>query len=261
MSETNNKQKKIKFEALMYIICGCILSMGAIHMDTINWILPQVATDLASGHSTLMVTSGFFYGMMIGHVVVGPLSDMIGKKKTMILGFVVCILGAIVGGTSGSLGGLIVARLIQGIGGAASSNAARAIGGDAGKGKKSAITLTFMQIWSGALPIILPLSGKWVGNAMGWQAIFWLQAIICGILCVLVLLFVAETSQIAGKGCIKRLTSEVKACLLTPEYVFFVRRFQNKTNTFPFQNDESIFLQLQINGSNRLSSETKTGGR
>ena len=78
MSETNNKQKKIKFEALMYIICGCILSMGAIHMDTINWILPQVATDLASGHSTLMVTSGFFYGMMIGHVVVGPLSDMIG---------------------------------------------------------------------------------------------------------------------------------------------------------------------------------------
>ena len=33
MSETNNKQKKIKFEALMYIICGCILSMGAIHMD------------------------------------------------------------------------------------------------------------------------------------------------------------------------------------------------------------------------------------
>ena len=139
MSETNNKQKKIKFEALMYIICGCILSMGAIHMDTINWILPQVATDLASGHSTLMVTSGFFYGMMIGHVVVGPLSDMIGKKKTMILGFVVCILGAIVGGTSGSLGGLIVARLIQGIGGAASSNAARAIGGDAGKGKKSYI--------------------------------------------------------------------------------------------------------------------------
>ena len=110
MSETNNKQKKIKFEALMYIICGCILSMGAIHMDTINWILPQVATDLASGHSTLMVTSGFFYGVMIGHVVVGPLSDMIGKKKTMILGFVVCILGAIVGGTSGSLGGLIVDR-------------------------------------------------------------------------------------------------------------------------------------------------------
>ena len=83
VSETNNIQKKIKFEALMYIICGCILSMGAIHMDTINWILPQVATDLASGHSTLMVTSGFFYGMMIGHVVVGPLSDMIGKKKVV----------------------------------------------------------------------------------------------------------------------------------------------------------------------------------
>lgn len=222
MSNSEATQTKIKFEAVMYIICGCILSMGAIHMDTINWILPTIANDLASGNSTLMVTSGFFYGMMIGHVIVGPLSDMIGKKKTMILGFIICIVGAIIGGTSGSLGGLIAARLIQGIGGAASSNAARAIGGDAGKGKKSAIALTFMQIWSGALPILLPLSGKWVGNSMGWNAIFWLQAIICGILCLLVFLFVTETSEIAGKGCFKRIGAEVKQCLLTPEYVFFV---------------------------------------
>lgn len=222
MSNPEATQKKIKFEAVMYIICGCILSMGAIHMDTINWILPTIANDLASGNSTLMVTSGFFYGMMIGHVIVGPLSDMIGKKKTMIFGFLICIVGAMIGGTSGSLGGLIAARLIQGIGGAASSNAARAIGGDAGKGKKSAIALTFMQIWSGALPILLPLSGKWVGNSMGWNAIFWLQAIICGILCLLVFLFVTETSEIAGKGCFKRIGAEVKQCLLTPEYVFFV---------------------------------------
>lgn len=222
MSNSEATQTKIKFEAVMYIICGCILSMGAIHMDTINWILPTIANDLASGNSTLMVTSGFFYGMMIGHVIVGPLSDMIGKKKTMIVGFIICIVGAIIGGTSSSLGGLIAARLIQGIGGAASSNAARAIGGDAGKGKKSAIALTFMQIWSGALPILLPLSGKWVGNSMGWNAIFWLQAIICGILCLLVFLFVTETSEIAGKGCFKRIGAEVKQCLLTPEYVFFV---------------------------------------
>ena len=224
MSDTNvnSGQKKLRFETVMYIVCGCILSMGAIHMDTINWILPQVANDLASGHNTLMVTSGFFYGMMIGHVVVGPLSDMIGKKKTMLLGFIVCIIGAVIGSTSTSLGGLIAARLIQGIGGAAASNAARSIGGDAGKGKKSAMALTFMQIWSGALPIILPLSGKWVGNAMGWSAIFWLQAAICAILCILVLIFVSETSELAGKGCIKRLASEVKVCLLTPEYVFFV---------------------------------------
>lgn len=222
MAVDSSPQKKLKFESIMYIICGCILSMGAIHMDTINWILPTIADTLGSGNNTLMVTSGFFYGMMIGHVVVGPLSDMIGKKKTMVLGFVICVVGAVIGGTSGSLGGLIAARLIQGIGGAAASNAARSIGGDAGKGKKSAIALTFMQIWSGALPIILPLSGKWVGNAMGWQAIFWLQAIICAVLCILVLAFVTETSEIAGKGCVRRIASEAKACLATPEYVLFV---------------------------------------
>ncbi len=206
--------------------------MGAIHMDTINWILPTIATDLSAGNSTLMVTSGFFYGMMIGHVIVGPMGDMIGKKKTMIFGFIVCIIGAVIGANSTALGGLIAARMIQGIGGAAASNAARAVGGDAGKGRKSAMALTFMQIWSAAIPIILPLSGKWVGNAFGWPMIFWLQAAICTVLGILVLFFVRETSVIAGKGCVGRIWGEVKSCLATPEYVFFVLCFAFNMATF-----------------------------
>ena len=165
--EKTSENKNIKFGAVMSIICGLILSMGAIHMDTINWILPTIAQDLASGNSTLMVTSGFFYGMMVGHVIVGPLSDMIGKKKTMVVGFIICIIGAAIGSQAGGLGGLIAARLLQGVGGAAASNAARAVGGDAGKGRKAAMALSFMQIWSAAIPIILPLSGKRVGNSIG----------------------------------------------------------------------------------------------
>ena len=230
--EKASENKTIKFGAVMSIICGLILSMGAIHMDTINWILPTIATDLASGNSTLMVTAGFFDGMMVGHVIVGPLSDMIGKKKTMVFGFLICIVGAAIGSQASGLGGLIAARLLQGVGGAASSNAARAVGGDAGKGRKSAMALTFMQIWSAAIPIILPLSGKWVGNSFGWPAIFWLQAGICGILCILVLIFVQETSEIAGKGCVKRIFGEVKSCLATPEYVFFVLCFAFNMATF-----------------------------
>lgn len=221
--QKSNPQKKSN-ETMMYIIGGCVLSIGAVHMDTINWILPTIADELASGNNTLMVTSGFFYGMMIGHLF-APLADMIGKKNTMILGFILCIIGAAVGASSGSLNGLITARLIQGIGGALSSSAARSIGGDAGKGKKSAVALTFMQIWSGALPILLPLSGKWVGNSMGWNAIFWLQAAICGILCVLTLAFVSETSEIAGSGALKKIKNEVKENLLTPEYLLFVMCF------------------------------------
>lgn len=230
--EKNSDNKSVKFGAIMSIVCGLILSMGAIHMDTINWILPTIAKDLAAGNSTLMVTSGFFYGMMIGHVIVGPLSDMIGKKKTMVVGFILCIIGAVIGSQSTGLGGLIAARMLQGIGGAASSNAARAVGGDAGKGRKSAMALTFMQIWSAAIPIILPLSGKWVGNTWGWPAIFWLQAIINVILCVLVLIFVTETSEISGKGCFKRIGGEIKSCLATPEYVFFVLCFAFNMATF-----------------------------
>lgn len=232
MSNNIENSKKASNGVIMSIVCGVILSMGAIHMDTINWILPTIANDLAAGNSTLMVTSGFFYGMMIGHVIVGPLSDMIGKKKTMVFGFLICVIGAVIGSQSTALSGLVAARLLQGVGGAAASNAARAVGGDAGKGRASAMALTFMQIWSAALPIALPLLGKWVGTDFGWPAIFWLQAIICAILCILVLLFVRETSEIAGRGCLKRIGGEVKSCLATPEYVFFVLCFAFNMATF-----------------------------
>jgi len=210
-----------KYSVMMSVICGFMLSMGAIHMDTINWILPKIASSLSTGNSTLMVTSGFFYGMMIGHVLVGPISDMIGKKKTMLIGFILCIIGAAIGANSGSLTGLIAARMIQGIGGAATSNAARAVGGDAGKGQASAFALAFMQIFSGAIPIILPLTGKWVGNTWDWTAIFWLQAIICIVLALLMEIFVKETSVTMGKGCFKKMASDFKSCLLSTEYLMF----------------------------------------
>lgn len=235
----------------MYIICGFMLSMGAIHMDTINWILPKIATDLSTGHSTLMVTSGFFYGMMIGHVLVGPISDMIGKKKTMLLGFVICIGGAVIGSQATGLGGLIAARLIQGFGGAATSNAARGTGGDAGKGKASAFALAFMQIFSGAIPIILPLTGKWVGNAWGWSAIFWLQAIICGVLCVLMLIFVKETSVTMGKGCFARMARDFKSCMLTPEYLMFALCFAfNMALFFCYTGSASFAMVTELSMDN-----------
>ena len=242
----------VKFGVIMSVVCGLILSMGAIHMDTINWILPTIADDLSSGNSTLMVTSGFFYGMMFGHIIVGPLSDMIGKKKTMLFGFAICIVGAIIGSQATSLTGLIAARIIQGVGGAASSNAARGVGGDAGKGRTSAMALTFMQIFSAAIPIILPLLGKTVGNSFGWPAIFWLQAIICIVLALLVLAFVTETSAISGKGSIKRIGREIKTCLATPQYIFFVLCFAFNMATFFLYSGSMSFAMVTELGMNNL---------
>lgn len=214
-----------RYSVMMTVVCGFMLSMGAIHMDTINWALPTVATSLGTGNQTLLVTSGFFYGMLIGHVLVGPLSDMIGRKRTMLLGFVLCIVGALIGANSGTLTSLVIARVVQGIGGAATSNAARAVGGDAGKGRASAFALAFMQVFSGALPIILPLSGTVIGNTWGWPAIFWLQALICIVLAILMQVFVKETSVTAGKGAIRRMAADFKSCLLSTEYLMFAACF------------------------------------
>jgi len=211
---------------MMIIVCGLLTAMGAFHMDPINSTLPTIAKALnTAGNSTLMVTSGFFYGMMIGHVVVGPFSDVIGRKKTIVLGFILLIIGALIGANANNLGMLICARMVQGLGGAGVMCTARAIGGDAGKGAASARALSLMQIFAGVTPVFLPLVGQAVGASLGWQAIFYLMVFMDAVLLVLTLIFVKETSQTSGAGAWKKMATDFKSCMATPEFLCFTLTF------------------------------------
>jgi DHA1 family bicyclomycin/chloramphenicol resistance-like MFS transporter len=79
---------------------------------------PRVTADLATSASQVGLTlTTFFLGMALGQLLGGPLSDQRGRRIPMIVGGLICTLGAVGCALAPSIGLLIVFRVVQGFGG------------------------------------------------------------------------------------------------------------------------------------------------
>ena len=218
----------------MIISLGFLAAMGALHLDPIASSLPAMATELGlPPNATAYTVSAFFFGMMIGHVVIGPFSDIIGRRKTMMFGLVLLIIGSVACAYAPSLNLLLAGRALQGLGGAGAMCTARAVGGDAGAGKASAVMLSLMQIISSITPIVMPLYGQAVSAAYGWRVVFWCMAGINVLLLLAVIFLIKETSTTTGrKNPFASLAKDAKAGLTQPAFLLYAVTFGVGISTF-----------------------------
>lgn len=80
--------------------------------------LPTIKEDLgASETGVTFLLTGFLLSASVGTALLGRLGDMFGKERVLLWTLVIFAAGTLLGGLAGSLPVLIVARVIQGIGG------------------------------------------------------------------------------------------------------------------------------------------------
>ena len=100
--------------------------MVVLDATIVNVALPDIARDLnisSNGDLSWIITG---YTLTFGGFLLlgGKLADRLGRRKVFLLGAVLFAVASLLGGIAGSLGLLIVARLVQGLGGALMSPAA-----------------------------------------------------------------------------------------------------------------------------------------
>ncbi len=100
--------------------------MVVLDATIVNVALPDIARDLGitSQNDLSWIVTGYtltFGGFLL---LGGKLADRLGRRKVFILGAVLFAVASLLGGLAGNLGLLIVARLVQGLGGALMSPAA-----------------------------------------------------------------------------------------------------------------------------------------
>lgn len=107
----------VEFTAQMAILGATI----ALSIDAMLPALPQIAADLTPDNvnRAQLVLTIFVAGMGLGTLFAGPLSDAFGRKRTVAFGFGLYILGALAAALAQSLEMLLLARFVQGLGGAA----------------------------------------------------------------------------------------------------------------------------------------------
>ncbi|WP_280109706.1 MFS transporter [Nitratireductor aquibiodomus] len=120
------KTRSISFERIA--LYAFLTSLTALSIDAVLPALRIIETELhvEPPLSTQHIVSLFIFGMVFGELFLGPISDAIGRKRALVLGLGLYMVGTLVAMLSTSVGMIVVGRILQGIGVAGPKIATRA---------------------------------------------------------------------------------------------------------------------------------------
>ncbi|SDL67631.1 multidrug effflux MFS transporter [Paracoccus chinensis] len=146
----------------------------AFSMDAMLPALPEIAAQLTPddvNRAQLILTS-FMAGMGLGTLFAGPVSDAIGRKPAMAIGFAVYLVASAVALFVNSLELLLAARFAQGLGAAAPRIVGTALVRDLYSGREMARITSFIMMVFMIVPALAPLIGVGFIHLMGWHGVF-----------------------------------------------------------------------------------------
>ena len=178
----------------LVVMLGALSAFGPLSMDMYLPGLPALTRELGSSASIGQLTlTGCMLGIAAGQLIVGPLSDALGRRRPLVAGLVGYVVASAACALAPSMGALIALRVIQGIAGGAGVVIARAIVRDLYGGALAARVFALLMMVTGVAPVLAPLVGGQVLAFTSWRGIFVLLAAIGVPLLIASLLVLPET--------------------------------------------------------------------
>ncbi len=155
-------------------LIAALFATVAISIDAMLPALPEIAATLspADPNRAQLVVTSFVFGMGVGTLFVGPLSDAFGRKRVLLWSAALYSLAALACYLAPSLNSLLLARVLMGVGAAAPRVVAVAMVRDLFSGREMAKVMSFVMMVFTLVPAVAPLMGQGVIALAQWQAIF-----------------------------------------------------------------------------------------
>ena len=146
---------------------------GTLAMHMFVPALTIAGHDLNVDAATIRITiSVYIFGLGAGQLVYGPLSDVFGRRPTLLVGLALYTAGGLAATLAPNVGVLIAARLVQAAGGCAGLLLGRAIVRDTAESNDAVRRLALMSLMTMVGPGLAPMVGGLLAGALGWRAIF-----------------------------------------------------------------------------------------
>ncbi len=156
--------------------------------------LPGLAADLRTTPAIASLTlTAFLVAFAVGMLVVGPLSDAVGRRRLVLVGTAAFAVASVLCAVSPTAPVLLVARLVQGLAGAAGAVAGRAMVTDVLAGVRRARVIASLSAINAVGPVVAPLVGGALLGVGTWRLSFWLLAVVGVVLLVAVAVGFPET--------------------------------------------------------------------
>lgn len=108
-------------------------------------------------------------GLASGQLVAGPLSDVYGRRRPLLIGMFIYAVSSVLCAFSPSIGLLIVLRFIQGLAGSVGVVVSRAAVRDLYSGSELTKFFSLLMIVNGLGPILAPVIGGQLLRVTTWQ--------------------------------------------------------------------------------------------
>lgn len=178
----------------LVLVLGALTALGPLAIDMYLPALPSLAADLHASESAAQLTiTGMLVGLGVGQLLIGPVSDAIGRRRPLIVGVSVHVLSSLLCAFAPNITMLTGARILQGLAGAAISVVSMAIVRDLFSGMAAALMLSRLMLVMGIAPILAPSLGGLVLAATTWRGIFVVLAVAAFLLVWVAALGLRET--------------------------------------------------------------------
>lgn len=154
-------------------ILGLMVALGPFSIDMYLPAFQVIADEFGTTISRVGLSmASYFVGMAAGQLIYGPLLDRFGRKPPLYAGLFVYVVASIACILSKNVDQLIWFRLVQAIGGCASSVAALAMVRDIFPVKDNAKVFSSLILVISASPMIAPSLGGFASLQWGWPSLF-----------------------------------------------------------------------------------------
>jgi DHA1 family bicyclomycin/chloramphenicol resistance-like MFS transporter len=176
-------------------LIASMMAINALSIDIMLPALPQIgeALGVANENSRQWVITAYLLGFGALQIVYGPLADRYGRKPLILIGIGVFVVFSVVAMLAPSFETLILARIGQGMGTAATRVLAVSIVRDRYSGRPMARVMSLSFLVFLGVPIIAPTVGQGILALAPWEAIFGLLAVAGVALIVWIFIRLPET--------------------------------------------------------------------
>ncbi|MEO3748931.1 multidrug effflux MFS transporter [Plantactinospora sp. B5E13] len=157
----------------LILVLGSLIAIGPLTIDMYLPALPAIAADFETPSAAVQLTlTGTLAGLALGQLLIGPLSDAVGRRTPLLTGLALHIVASALCVIAPNIGVLGTLRVLQGLGVAATSVVGMAVVRDLFSGSEFARMLSRLMLVMGAAPVLAPTLGSELLRWTRWHGVF-----------------------------------------------------------------------------------------
>lgn len=160
-------------DARHVLLLGAMCALPAVSTDVYLPSLPDVARDLGTSAGAAQLTmTGMLLGGAVGQLVVGPVSDRLGRRTPVLVGVALHVVVSLLCAVAPSIVPLVALRVAQGFFNASATVVAMALIRDRFVGSDASRLMSRLMLVIGVAPLFAPSVGGLIAGQWGWRAVF-----------------------------------------------------------------------------------------